>query len=96
MILKCVSKHCYENTNTCSFFQVRAKAQHHKFLIGRNGANIKKIRDSTGARVMFPSTNDEDRELITIIGKKDAVEQAKALLMKSIKDIVSNRLLHNF
>ncbi|VEN61845.1 unnamed protein product, partial [Callosobruchus maculatus] len=67
--------------------QVRAKAQHHKFLIGRNGANIKKIRDSTGARIVFPSNNDDDREVITIIGKKEAVEEAKDKLMAMIKDI---------
>ncbi|KRT83784.1 K Homology domain containing protein, partial [Oryctes borbonicus] len=67
--------------------EVRAKPQHHKFLIGKNGANIKKIRDSTGARVVFPTNEDEDNELITIIGKKDAVEQAKSLLEASIRDI---------
>lgn len=33
--------------------EVRAKVQHHKFLIGKNGANIKKIRESTGARIIF-------------------------------------------
>lgn len=67
--------------------EVRAKAQQHKFLIGKNGANIKKIRDSTGARIVFPNSSDDDRELITIIGKKDAVEQAKAILEEAIKDI---------
>lgn len=72
--------------------QVRAKAQHHKFLIGKNGANIKKIRDSTGARIVFPSNNDEDREIITIIGKKEAVEEAKAQLEAYIKEIVSENL----
>lgn len=70
-------------------FQVRAKPQHHKFLIGKNGANIKKIRDSTGARIVFPSNTDDDREIITIIGRKDAVEEAKAALEATIKDIVS-------
>ncbi|XP_023026265.1 satellite-binding protein 1 Dp1 [Leptinotarsa decemlineata] len=67
--------------------EVRAKAQHHKFLIGKNGANIKKIRDSTGARIVFPSNSDDDREVITIIGKKEAVEEAKAALEATIKDI---------
>ncbi|KAG5895971.1 hypothetical protein JTB14_027971 [Gonioctena quinquepunctata] len=67
--------------------EVRAKSQHHKFLIGKNGANIKKIRDSTGARIVFPSNTDEDREVITIIGKKEAVEEAKAALEATIKDI---------
>ncbi|KAJ3649324.1 hypothetical protein Zmor_021075 [Zophobas morio] len=67
--------------------EVRAKAQHHKFLIGKNGANIKKIRDSTGARIVFPSSTDDDREIITIIGKREAVEEAKAALQATIKDI---------
>lgn len=68
---------------------MRAKPQHHKFLIGKNGDNIKKIRDSTGARIVFPSNTDEDREVITIIGKKESVEEAKAALEAVIKDIVS-------
>ncbi|KAF7274690.1 hypothetical protein GWI33_012635, partial [Rhynchophorus ferrugineus] len=67
--------------------EVRAKAQHHKFLIGKNGVNIKKIRDSTGARIMFPSNNDEDREIITIMGKKEDVENAKQQLESMIKEI---------
>ncbi|XP_056647638.1 vigilin [Diorhabda sublineata] len=67
--------------------EVRAKPQHHKFLIGKNGANIKKIRDSTGARIIFPSDTDEDREVITIIGKKEAVEEAKAALESKIKNV---------
>lgn len=67
--------------------EVHAKPQHHKFLIGKSGANIKKIRDSTGARIVFPSNTDEDREAITIIGKKDAVEDAKKQLEAMIKDI---------
>lgn len=67
--------------------EVRAKPQHHKFLIGKNGANIKKIRDATGARIVFPTEKDEDKEVITIIGKKDAVEKAKAELESTIKEI---------
>ncbi|XP_030763823.1 vigilin [Sitophilus oryzae] len=67
--------------------EVRAKAQHHKFLIGKNGANIKKIRDSTGARVIFPSNTDDDREVITIIGRKEDVINAKQQLEAMIKDI---------
>ncbi|XP_015598207.1 vigilin [Cephus cinctus] len=66
---------------------VRAKAQHHKFLIGKNGANIKKIRESTGARIIFPTEQDEDKEIITIIGKEDAVEKAKAELEATIEEI---------
>ncbi|GLV35995.1 Dodeca-satellite-binding protein 1 [Carabus blaptoides fortunei] len=67
--------------------EVRAKPAQHKFLIGKNGANIKKIRDSTGARIVFPTDKDEDKEVITIIGKKEAVEKAKAELEATIKEI---------
>jgi hypothetical protein len=38
---------------------------------------------------VFPSSTDDDREIITIIGKKEAVEEAKAALQATIKDIVS-------
>jgi len=67
--------------------EVRAKPQHHRFLIGRAGANIKKIRDATGARIIFPTNNDEDKELITIIGKKDSIGKAKAQLESIIKEL---------
>ena len=46
------------------------------------------MRENTGARIVFPTQSDEDKELITIIGKKEGVEAAKQELMKSIKDLV--------
>lgn len=67
--------------------EVRTKVQHHKFLIGKNGANIKKIRESTGARIIFPTDEDEDKEVITIMGKKESVEKAKAELEATISEI---------
>lgn len=67
--------------------EVRAKQQHHRFLIGRNGANIRKIRDATGARIIFPTDKDEDKELITIIGKKDSIAKAKEQLEATIKEL---------
>ena len=71
--------------------EVRAKPQHHKFLIGKNGVNIKKIRDMTGARIVFPTEKDDDKEAITIIGKQEAVERAKAELEATIREIVSDQ-----
>ncbi|XP_012272523.1 vigilin [Orussus abietinus] len=67
--------------------EVRAKTDHHKFLIGKSGANINKIREATGVRIIFPSEKDEDKEVITIIGKKEAVEKAKAELTATISEI---------
>jgi len=68
--------------------EVRAKPEHHKFLIGRQGANIQSVRDKTGARVIFPGENDQDREVITILGTKEAVALAKKELEARIKDLV--------
>lgn len=67
--------------------EVRAKQQHHKYLIGKNGVSIKKIRDATGARIIFPNSNDNDKEVITIIGKEENVMAAKAQLESIIKDV---------
>jgi len=37
---------------------------------------------------MFPTDKDDDKEVITIVGKKDSVEKAKAELEATIKEIV--------
>merc|ERR1712203_1224443 len=67
--------------------EVRAKPEHHKFLIGRQGANIQSVRDKTGARIIFPNEKDKDRDVITILGTKEAVAQAKKELESRIKDL---------
>ena len=68
--------------------EVRAKPEHHKFLIGRAGANIQSVRDKTGARIIFPNENDKDREVIVIVGTKENVAKAKKELETRIKDLV--------
>ncbi|KAG1666666.1 Vigilin [Nymphon striatum] len=67
--------------------EIRARPEHHKFLIGRNGANIRRVRDKTGARIVFPSEKDEDKEIIVIVGKKESVNEAKSELEILIKDL---------
>lgn len=67
---------------------VHAKPEYHRFLIGRGGANIRKVREETGARVVFPNNNDDDQTLVQIIGTKEAVEEAKKRLASLIKDLV--------
>uniref|UniRef100_A0A3Q3JFH3 Vigilin n=1 Tax=Monopterus albus TaxID=43700 RepID=A0A3Q3JFH3_MONAL len=47
--------------------ELQAKPEYHKFLIGRGGANIRRVRDRTGARIIFPSPDDTEQELITIL-----------------------------
>lgn len=83
--LQKLAEESLENSFTA---ELTAKPEHHRFLIGKNGANIRKVRESTGARIIFPTRQDENKELITIIGKKDAVEKAKKELETKIKDLV--------
>jgi polyribonucleotide nucleotidyltransferase len=67
--------------------EVKAKPQHHKFLIGRQGINIQKIRNETGARIIFPGADDTDRESIMIIGTTESVAKAKVELEARIKEL---------
>ncbi|XP_077400366.1 vigilin [Vanacampus margaritifer] len=67
--------------------ELQAKAEYHKFLIGRGGANIRRVRDRTGARIIFPSADDTQQELITIVGKEEAVRQAQKELENLVKNL---------
>lgn len=48
----------------------------HKFIIGRAGAGIKKIRDETQTKIDLPG-EEEMSEVIRITGKKENVLLAK-------------------
>lgn len=67
---------------------LRAKPEYHKFLIGKGGGNIRKVRDNTGARIIFPTSEDKDQELITIMGTEEAVKEAQKELEALIKNLV--------
>lgn len=71
--------------------ELRAKPEYHKFLIGKGGGNIRKVRDSTGARIIFPSKEDKDQELITVVGTEEAVREAQKELEELIKSLVRIR-----
>lgn len=50
---------------------------------------LNQVRDKFQARVLFPQKgSDDDVETITIIGRKENAEAAKAHLQKLIKDLV--------
>ncbi|KAG7228665.1 hypothetical protein INR49_008441 [Caranx melampygus] len=67
--------------------ELRAKPEYHKFLIGKGGGNIRKVRDSTGARIIFPTAEDKDQELITVVGTEEAVREAQKELEELIKSL---------
>ena len=43
---------------------------------------------------MFPTAKDTEKDLITIIGREEAVAAAKEELLKKIQDLVSFFVLH--
>jgi len=50
--------------------------QFHKFVIGKGGANIRKIRDETQTKIDLPAEGEKS-DVITITGKKKNVEEAR-------------------
>uniref|UniRef100_A0A8C9QRC4 Vigilin n=1 Tax=Spermophilus dauricus TaxID=99837 RepID=A0A8C9QRC4_SPEDA len=89
--------HLAEEKQTKSFtVDIRAKPEYHKFLIGKGGGKIRKVRDSTGARIIFPAAEDKDQDLITIIGKEDAVREAQReleALIQNLDNVVEDSML---
>ncbi|GAV00143.1 hypothetical protein RvY_11033 [Ramazzottius varieornatus] len=62
---------------------VAAKPEYHKYL--RNHADS--IRRSHNVRIVFPGGEDEQLDVLTIIGKKEEVEKAKAEVDKLLKEL---------
>ncbi|XP_052475909.1 protein bicaudal C homolog 1-B-like isoform X4 [Carassius gibelio] len=65
--------------------QLDIAPQHHNFLLGRNGANVKNISQNTGAHIHFPELNTHStltsRSSVYIQGSIDAVCAARQQLM---------------
>jgi len=69
---------------------VQAASDFHRFLIGRGGSNMKSIRDKTGCRIAVPGPNDEKKDIITVMGTKEGVAEAKKILeaeVAKLKDL---------
>lgn len=58
---------------------VKAKHEFHRFIIGKGGSRINKLREKYGGdiRIMFPREGDADQEVIHLLGKKEDVEAVK-------------------
>ncbi|XP_025419238.1 vigilin-like [Sipha flava] len=68
-------------------FDLKVNPKFHKYLIGTNRVNVKKIRYLTNTRIIFPPETDSTNENITIVGKKENVNIAKAKFEVMIADI---------
>ncbi|XP_038058655.1 protein bicaudal C homolog 1-like isoform X2 [Patiria miniata] len=62
--------------------QIEIAPQHHQFMSGRGGLNIKQIMQGTGATIHFPDPNSAQRKsTVFISGPVDSVIVARQLLM---------------
>uniref|UniRef100_A0AAR2ISL5 Vigilin n=1 Tax=Pygocentrus nattereri TaxID=42514 RepID=A0AAR2ISL5_PYGNA len=62
--------------------------QFHKNIIGKGGANIKKIREETNTKIDLPAENSNS-EMIVITGKKANCEAARNRILAIQKELVS-------
>ena len=51
--------------------------EHHRFIIGRDGANLKRIELSTATKITVPKSSDTTSDIVRIMGTKDGVEKAR-------------------
>jgi len=75
------------NESSC-VFEVPIYKQFHKFVIGKGGSNIRKIRDETQTKIDLPAEGEKS-DVITITGKKENVEEARDRIQK-IQDELAN------
>lgn len=65
-----------------------AKPEFHRFLIGKGGARIKKLRESfPDIRILFPREMDAEKDKIHLIGKKEDVMKVKQNLQAVINEL---------
>jgi len=69
--------------------ELKADTKFHKFLIGRKGGNIAKIREQYNVRVVFPGPDEAERETITLIGKQEDCKAALKELQGVVKELMA-------
>ncbi len=67
--------------------QVPIYKEFHKNVIGKGGANIRKIREETSTRIDLPPEGS-DSDMIVITGRKEDVEKARDRILKIQSELV--------
>uniref|UniRef100_A0A915K9J6 K Homology domain-containing protein n=1 Tax=Romanomermis culicivorax TaxID=13658 RepID=A0A915K9J6_ROMCU len=76
--------------------EVKAKPELFRFLIGRGGSKIHKLRESNPkVKIMLPRSDDADQETIHIVGCKEDVEAAKKQLELIVTELVSIKFVND-
>ena len=83
---------------SCKTFKVPIYKEFHKNVIGKGGANIRKIREETSTRIDLPPEGS-DSDMIVITGRKEDVEKARDRILKIQSELVNfipfNLNIHN-
>ena len=81
-------------SQSANSYEVKVKIfkEAHPKIIGKGGAQIKKIREETDTKIDLPRENS-DSDVITITGKKENVEKAKNMIEAIQKELVCYLLL---
>jgi rRNA processing protein Krr1/Pno1 len=60
--------------------EVQIPKQYHRFILGKQGAKLRALEESTGTRIRIPGPSDDD-DKIKISGPKEGVQSARASIM---------------
>eukprot|EP00731_Ephydatia_muelleri_P015244 Em0008g964a len=84
-----LKKLCTELDAASYHEDIKVFKKFHGSIIGKGGANLKKIRDETSTRIIIPSENS-DSDMIGVTGRKENVEKARAMIKAIEKEMVFN------
>lgn len=62
------------------------------FTCGLHSFLLSQLRERFNVRIVIPSAAQEEKDIITVIGRKEDVEKAKVEIEKTLKDLVTNIL----
>lgn len=84
--LKDVVKHCEATTEE---LLIPTKVEYIKFLIGKDGINVRKLREKySTVRIIFPNETDQEKvQNILLIGNKNEVKAVKEIYEKQIAEL---------
>jgi len=67
-------------------FELEAPKGRHKMVIGKGGLQLQQIRQESGALIKVPPAEDKENNKITIRGRSESVEKAKALIEQCLRE----------
>lgn len=67
--------------------ELKVRVEHHRYLIGKNGSNIRELREENKVRIQFADINDADADRVVITGKKEDVQKTRLILEAKIKQL---------